>query len=205
MHDNLARILQKTRQLQSELEQELSQRRVGFASSVEEGKVRFEEAVLAQHRRLRKGLRRFLLDSSLLTYLTAPVVYSLILPIALLDSFISGYQRICFPIYGIPRVRRRDYVLDDRHRLAYLNLIERLNCLYCGYANGVIAYAREVASRTEQYWCPIKHARRVRTPHDRYYRFLEYGDAQGYAARLEDLRRTVRETLPAPAPPQPPT
>jgi hypothetical protein len=29
------------------------------------------------------------------------------------------------------------------------------------YANGVFAYVREVGSRTEQYWCPIKHARRV--------------------------------------------
>ena len=198
MHDNLARILQKTRELQSELEQELTQRRAGFASSVEEGKVRFERAVLTQHRRLRKGLRRFLIDSSVLSYLTSPVIYSVILPIALLDAFLSGYQRICFPIYGIPRVRRRDYVLDDRHRLAYLNPIERMNCLYCGYANGVIAYAREVASRTEQYWCPIKQARRVRTPHDRYPRFLEYGDAEGYAGRLEDLRREVREALPAP-------
>jgi hypothetical protein len=198
MHVNLAR------ELQSEVEQELTQRRAGFASSVEEGKVRFEEAVLAQHRRLRKGLRRFLIDSSALAYLTSPVIYSVILPVALLDLFLSGYRRICFPIYGIPRVRRRDYVLDDRHRLAYLNLIERLNCFYCGDANGVIAYARKVASRTEQYWCPIKHARRVRMPHDRYYRFLECGDAEGYAAWWEDLRREVREALPAPAPPQPP-
>jgi hypothetical protein len=50
-------------------------------------------------------------------------------------------------------------------------------CVYCGYANGVIAYARKIASRTEQYWCPIKHALRIRDPHVRYAQFLEYGDA----------------------------
>ncbi len=29
----------------------------------------------------------------------------------------------------------------DRHRLGYLNLIEKLNCDYCAYANGLFAYA----------------------------------------------------------------
>jgi len=32
----------------------------------------------------------------------------------------------------------------DRHHLAYLNVIEKLNCEYCGYANGVFAYVREI-------------------------------------------------------------
>jgi hypothetical protein len=43
----------------------------------------------------------------------------------------------------------------DRRKLAYLNAIEKLNC---DYANGILTYAREIASRTEQFWCPIKHA-----------------------------------------------
>ena len=64
---------------------------------------------------------------------------------------------MCFPIYGIERVQRRRYFAIDRHTLAYLNAIEKANCLYCSHANGVIAYVREVAARTEQYWCPIKH------------------------------------------------
>ena len=76
--------------------------------------------------------------------------------------------------------------------MAYLNGIEKLNCAYCGYANGVIAYAREAASRSEQYWCPIKHALRVRTPHQRYRAFVDYGDAAGFRARLDELRDEVR-------------
>jgi len=67
-------------------------------------------------------------------------------------------------------------------------VIERFNCFYCSYANGVIAQAREVAARTEQYWCPIKHARRMLGSHDRYPRFLEFGDAESYRQGIERLR-----------------
>ena len=96
--------------------------------------------------------------------LTAPVIYSLIVPIVLVDLWVMAYQAICFPIYKIPKVRRRDYLVFDRHHLAYLNTIEKINCAYCSYCNGAIAFVREVASRTEVYWCPIKHARRDARP-----------------------------------------
>ena len=84
--------------------------------------------------------------------------------------------------------KRDDYIAIDRHRLGYLNAIEKLNCVYCGYSNGVIAYVREIAARTEQYWCPIKHARRVIGSHPRYAMFDDYGDAEGYQKRADELR-----------------
>ena len=108
---------------------------------------------------------------------------------------------------AVRRVRRADYVALDRHKLSYLNAIEKLNCLYCGYANGVIAYAREIASRTEQYWCPIKHARRIVGAHGRYHRFQEYGDAEGYQAHLRKMRLEFRREAraqPAPVSSDPP-
>mgnify|MGYP003714603975 FL=1 len=71
---------------------------------------------------------------------------------------------------------------------AYLNGIEKLNCVYCGYANGMIAYVREIAGRTEQYWCPIKHARRSADPHDHFEAFIDYGDAETYRANLKQIR-----------------
>jgi hypothetical protein len=80
----------------------------------------------------------------------------------------------------------------DRHRLAYLNGIEKLNCAYCTYANGLIAYVREVAGRTEQYWCPIRHARRIPAPHRRYAHFFEYGDAAAYRHNLSAKRHELR-------------
>jgi hypothetical protein len=64
--------------------------------------------------------------------------------------------------------------------------------MFCAYANGLIGYVREVSSRTEQYWCSIKHALRVPDPVHRYYEFLEYGDADGYRARLCEFRDRLR-------------
>ena len=128
--------------------------------------------------------------------LTAPVIYALIIPVLLLDVFVAVYQTVCFPVYGIPRVRRSDYLAFDREQLAYLNAIEKLNCGYCAYANGVFAYVREVASRTEQYWCPIKHARRVLGVHSRYGSFVDYGDGDAYRRELERLRAEARSVDP---------
>jgi hypothetical protein len=85
-------------------------------------------------------------------------------------------------------VRRSTYIVIDRQNLAYLNAIEKANCVYCGYANGVFAYVREIAGRTEQYWCPIKHVKRVRAPHIHYREFVDYGDGRGYRRMLPLLR-----------------
>ena len=111
----------------------------------------------------------------------------------LLDLFVSLYQLTCFPVFGIPAVRRSDYIVLDRGHLAYLNLIEKINCSYCSYANGLIAYVREIASLTEQFWCPIKHARRVMAAHTRYVKFVDYGDAERYHTELESLRQQLRQ------------
>jgi hypothetical protein len=37
------------------------------------------------------------------------------------DRAVTIYQSVCFPIYRIRKVRRRDYLIFDRGRLAYLN------------------------------------------------------------------------------------
>jgi hypothetical protein len=125
--------------------------------------------------------------------LTAPLIHSGWPVFALLDLFVSVYQAACFPAYGIPKVRRRDYLTFDRADLPYLNAIEKFNCLYCSYANGVLAYAREIAARTEQYWCPIKHARRIRDAHERYPAFFEHGDAEAFRQGLERLRQQYEQ------------
>ena len=119
------------------------------------------------HKRLRQRLPTFLLDSDPLTVITAPLLYVGIVPIAVLDAWVSVYQHICFRVYGVARVRRAAYVVFNRQHLRYLNGIEKVNCAYCSYATGVFAYVREVAGRTEEYWCPIRHAQRLRGPHTR--------------------------------------
>jgi hypothetical protein len=116
----------------------------------------------------------------LLVILSSPLIYACVLPFLMLDASVAVYQMVCFPIYGIPKVRRKDYLVFDRGRLAYLNTIEKVGCIYCSYANGLLGLIREIAARTEQHFCPIKHARRLAQTHSRYARFLEYGDARAY-------------------------
>ena len=184
-------LIENLAQLERELESELLAARQRWRYRLVAGRVRFARGARLAQRRFKHGIPRFLREARPLNVLSAPVIYSLILPVVLLDLWITGYQRLCFPMYGIPRVQRRAYIVIDRQHLAYLNGIEKLNCVYCGYVNGVFAYVREVAGRTEQYWCPIRHAQRVRSPHTQYRHFVEYGDAEGYRRRLLPLRHDL--------------
>ena len=185
-------IVGQIRALEHELEAEFARQRAGLRYGLERGRVLFEEEVARRHRELRTGLARYVLTARPLVALTAPIIYALIAPVALLDLMASIFQAICFRVYGVPQVKRGRYMIFDRAGLPYLNALEKLNCAYCSYANGVIAYVREIASRTEQYWCPIKHARRVFGAHPRYAMFEEYGDGARYHERLSALRAEVR-------------
>ena len=192
MSSVLSQLQDRINALEDEFERELAARRRQFRYEVKNRRVKFEAEARKQHKRLRTGLLRFLRHASILHYITAPVIYALIIPISLLDLFVTVYQWVCFPVYGIRRVKRSSYIALDRRKLSYLNIIEKLNCEFCGYSNGVIAYASEVASRTEQYWCPIKHSRGVRSCHHRYYDFIDYGDGEGFRERAKKLREDVR-------------
>jgi hypothetical protein len=201
IHDALT---QRIKTLEKELETALEDKQRAFQFRWAKGKVAFEEAVLAQHRELKSSLGRYILSSRILAILTAPVIYFGIVPFLLVDFFLMVYQTICFPVFGIPRVMRGDYFIFDRGRLKYLNLVERINCIYCSYGNGLFAYAIEVAGRTEQHWCPIKHARRLRTPHSRYGHFVDYGNAGQYREQIDAVRqdfvdlRTLTPNRPGP-------
>jgi hypothetical protein len=151
-----------------------------------------EQDLAREARAFRQSIPAFIRESSVAALLTTPVIYSVLPVFLVLDAWITVYQWVCFPVYGIARVARRQYFVIDRHKLAYLNGIEKVNCVYCGYANGLIAYVREIAARTEQYWCPIKHARPIPEPHARYHLFFDYGDARAYRHELPSMRRSLR-------------
>lgn len=174
--------------LEKELQSALEEKQRAFRYRWAHGKAMFEEDVVSRHRKLKAWLPSYIRQSRFLVAITAPLIYLGFIPFGLLDLFLAVFEGICFPIYGIPRVRRADYVIFDRGQLKYLNLLERLNCIYCSYANGLCAYLTEVAARTEQHWCPIKHARRIRSPHSRYGHFFEYGDAEHYCQQVESVR-----------------
>jgi hypothetical protein len=191
MITQLAVLMEKLRAVEAEIETELAKKREEMRFRLENRRIVFEKEALRIHHEIKTRASRYFIDANPWIVLTAPVIYSLLIPVLLLDIFVTVYQAVCFPIYKIPKVRRRDYLVFDRHHLAYLNIVEKINCAYCSYANGAIAFAREVAARTEVYWCPIKHARRVLGPHPHYQGFADFGDAEGYRARVEQIKQGV--------------
>jgi hypothetical protein len=175
-----------------DVKHQVAERRRRWRRRMYRGRVWFNQELRARHRRLRQSIPAYIREGNVFSLLTAPLIYSLICPLLLLDVWVTVYQGVCFPIYGVARVPRRRYFAIDRHKLAYLNGIEKANCMFCSYANGLIAYVREVAARTEQYWCPIKHARAIPAPHSRYALFADYGDAHRYRKELPTLRRGLK-------------
>jgi len=196
--NTLDEILERLHTLQAELEEEIerlyNEKRQVFRYTLEQGKVRFEKGVRLLQRHQKIALWIYIARAPIRHILSAPIIYSLILPLLLLDIMVTGYQHICFRLYDIPLIKRHDYFVIDRQHLAYLNILEKLNCVFCGYANGLIEYTREIAARTEQYWCPIKHARRSPDPHQRLEHFSDYGDAEVYHQHLLKLRKELRDS-----------
>ncbi len=192
VRDEITQLATSIRTLERQLETALAKRRIELNYKIHDGAVHFEQVIIERHRLLKARLLKYIFGARPAMILSAPAIYALIIPFLLLDLFVMVYQTVCFPVYGIPRVRRSDYLAFDRGQLAFLNAIEKLNCAYCSYANGVLAYVREVASRTEEFWCPIKHARRVLGVHARYGSFVDYGDGDAYRHDLERLRAEAR-------------
>jgi hypothetical protein len=198
--ETLTELYQKAQALQQELEAEvdrlLAEKRAQFQYELRRGRVYFEENIRAWQHQQRVPLWVYLKTARFAILLTAPLIYGVLIPMLLLDMAVTLYQQVCFRVYGIPLVRRSDYFIIDRHQLAYLNALEKLNCMYCSYGNSLVEYVREISARTEQYWCPIKHARRSPDPHRLTQQFVDYGDAQAYQQRLEALRKAFEERRP---------
>ena len=189
MKDRIQELLRTIRQLEQELMDEFQKKGKEYRYEIKNKRVYFEEEVKKQNRLLIKKIRYYLKDAALLNIITVPLIWSCLPPALLMDLVVSIFQAICFPVYAIPKVKRGDHIVIDRQYLSYLNGIEKINCYYCGYFNGLIAYVQEIAARTEQYWCPIKHAKRSKAHHSRYKKFLDYGDGRGYRKKNKKVRR----------------
>lgn len=191
MNERIRELLAQISTLEDELRRTLHEREQHVAYQIHGKRVEFEQSVQEAHRRLKTSLIYWVFKDRPLNLLTGPIIYGMSVPLLLLDLCVSFYQAICFRVYGIARVRRADYFVYDRRQLGYLNLIERWHCTYCSYANGLLAYASEIIARTEQYFCPIKHAQKVLGLHARHAHFLDYGDAADYPGRLEAFRQSL--------------
>jgi hypothetical protein len=178
--------------LEAEFDRILIEKQEQFAYTLQRGKVIFEQQIRQQHKQQRVHSLEYILGAPLSHILTAPIIYAMVVPLVFLDISLTLYQHICFRAYGTSRVVRGQYICIDRHHLAYLNSIEKFNCIYCGYGNGLMAYAGEIISKTEQFWCPIKHASRIKGQHKRYDVFFDYGDAETWKGRLDAVRDNLK-------------
>ena len=180
MNQAIQELIDNITSLELKLSDELHRQSDDIKFEFNKGRVVFGQELKRRNKELRTGLGEYIKNARWLVVFTAPIIYSLLVPFVLLDLLVSIYQAICFPIYRIPKVKRSQYLVFDRLKLDYLNGIEKINCAYCTYGNGIIAYVQEVAARTEQYWCPIKHARKVQNTHARYPKFTDFGDGEQY-------------------------
>ncbi|OGT79678.1 MAG: hypothetical protein A3H91_03145 [Gammaproteobacteria bacterium RIFCSPLOWO2_02_FULL_61_13] len=196
MNAKIGDLLAQITALEDDLRLALREQEVQLFYHVRGKRIEFETAIRESHRKLKRGLLRWIVTDRPQNFITGPIIYSLALPLLFLDLYVTIYQALCFPIYRIAKARRADYIIFDRWHLEYLNFFERFHCTYCAYANGLLAYTFEIAMRTEQYFCPIKHAHRVLGANARYERFLPYGDAKDYHAKLEEFRVALEIEIP---------
>ena len=188
MNDRIQNLLNQMAALEDELRTVIAEQQTSVFFQIKGKRIEFERSIKQAHMRLKKGFFRWLVTNRPQNLITGPIIYGMIIPLLMLDFFVSFYQAACFPIYKIAKVRRADYIVLDRQHLEYLNFIEKFHCTYCAYGTGLIAYMCEIVARTEQYFCPIKHARKILGTHARYASFLDYGEATGYEAKLENFR-----------------
>jgi hypothetical protein len=192
MNQKIQEIIEQMEVLEEKLKSEIDEQEKQIGYEIKEGYVKFEENVLKKQRENMQGLFMFIAETPLSHLLSSPLVYAMIIPAMIFDLLLFIYQNVIFRIYGFEFVKRSDFVVFDRQYLRYLNCIERLNCMYCSYFNGLMRYASEVSAKTELYFCPIKHAKKTLYRHRYYKDFLAYGDGEGYQERLEEIRKGMK-------------
>lgn len=182
MNTKIDEILQSIHTLEETLKEEL-----------EREEKRLSAELLTARKQFKENLLLYLARAPILYVLSAPIIYAGILPAFILELFLALYQAINFRIYKIAPVRRDEYFVFDRSQLKYLNIIEKLNCFYCSYFNGLLAYTTEIAGRSEQFWCPIRHSRKLKSYHSHYGKFTLYGDGERYRKELPALRSDLKK------------
>ena len=192
MNEKIKELVEQMEAIEEKLKAEIDKHEEHIGYEIKEGYVKFEENVLKKQRENMKGLLRFFAETPLVNLLSSPLIYVMVIPALLLDIMLFVYQNIIFRIYGFAFVKRSDYIVFDRQYLRYLNIIEKINCLYCSYFNGLMHYSAAIAAKTELYFCPIKHAKKIRYKHRYHKSFLAYGDGENYQEKLEEIRKTIQ-------------
>jgi len=191
MNDKIREIVEEIEAMKVKLSEEIDKQESHISYEIKNGYVTFEKEVLAKQKENMKNLFTWLGEVPLLHFLIAPLIYAMVIPAIFLDVILFIYQQVVFRVFKFQLIKRSDYMIFDHQYLGYLNAIEKLNCLYCSYFNGLMLYASAIAGRTELYFCPIKHAKKVISQHLYYDAFLSYGDEEDYQKKVKELRENT--------------
>ena len=189
MNEKIREIINEIEEMKAKLSEEIAQQESHISYEINNGYVQFEKEVLGKQKENMKNLFAWFAEIPFLHLLSSPIIYGMMIPAVFLDMILFFYQHIVFRIYKFEPLQRSDYIIYDRQYLGYLNIFEKLNCMYCSYFNGLMQYASAIASRTELYFCPIKHAKKIAYQHDFYNEFFSYGDEEEYQKKLKELRK----------------
>ncbi|MEA2029461.1 MAG: hypothetical protein U9N49_10865 [Campylobacterota bacterium] len=195
MSDKIRKIVEDIEAMKLELVNEIAKQESHISYEIQNGYVKFEEEVIIKQKENMKNLLTWFKEIPFIHFLVAPIIYGMVIPAIIFDILLFVYQQVIFRVFKFKFIKRSDYILFDHHYLGYLNPIEKLNCLYCSYFNGLMLYASAIAGRTELYFCPIKHAKKVTSKHKFYDNFLAYGDETEYQKKLKGVRKNFKKNL----------
>ncbi len=187
MKSRIDLLLSEIRQKREELYIEYSKLKEKYWYAIEKWKVKFKEEIKKKNKFYKISVFESVFSARVREVLSAPFIYAMIVPAIILDIFLFIYQQTAIRLYKIPLVKRSDYIIFDRKQLDYLNLIQKINCLYCSYVNWLFSYAVEIAWRTEKYWCPIKSASKKKWWHDWEEYFADYWDPEAFIKAMGSI------------------
>lgn len=199
MRSRINKLLNEIRQKKEELYIEYSKLKEHYWYVIEQWKVRFKEEIRKRNKFYKISIFESIFSAKVREVLSIPFIYVMIVPAIILDIFLFIYQQTAMRLYKIPLVKRSDYMIFDRKQLDYLNLIQKINCIYCSYVNWLFSYAVEIAGRTEKYWCPIKSANKKKREHPWEDFFADYWDPEsfmkiiGSIEEFKDLKKPKSE------------
>ena len=188
MNDAIKEMVEEIEAMKAKLVAEIKAHEKDISYEIKNGYIKFEKEILDKQRENMKNLFLWFSEIPLLHLLVAPIIYAMAIPAVLFDLILFFYQQTIFRVYKFEFIKRSEYIVFDRQYLGYLNSIEKFNCMFCSYFNGLMQYASAIASRTELYFCPIRHAKKIAYEHKHYHHFLAYGDDEKYQEKLKELR-----------------
>lgn len=124
--------------------------------------------------------------------ISTPFIYGMLIPMIIFHILIELYHRIVFSLYDIEYVDYKQHFIFKRYKLNKLTLLQKINCIYCEYGNGLASYIKSIIGKTEVYWCPIKNGRNKNFTHEYYNKFIDVDNVENFEFHRENMRNEVQ-------------